>query len=273
MRVGSLGFCGTDVLLKLFPVHFAAPTVSDSHGFDDFAESMLVSRAAPGYDWQRLRLGSDAGSSDSRLTIAARSDASDSAGQPSRASTSMGYVRPARIPRHVPPVTPNKSSPSATADKRRIPSPEVVGRISPVQSLSNLLQLSSPKVQPSRNEDPHPHPVSVSNLPSAVQIYKIADRYGITELAELAKDHIVMTLRPESAFRLLLATQLYPVLYASVKAYAVQNYHAVSACPEFKRCFQEVGLGTWGEQGGEVSKPLCWRTQLTAWNDRFFLTF
>ena len=118
--------------------------------------------------------------------------------------------------------------------------------------MTSLRQLGSPK-QHSRNEDPHQHPVTLFEPASALQIYKIAHRYGLQELAALALNHVASSLTPQTAFPLLLATQLYPALYASIKTYALDNYYTVSSCSDFKRCFQEVGMGTWGEQGGEVS--------------------
>ena len=221
-------------------VTFAEDEESDPSLADDFAGGALIGRAGPGYDWQRLRCGSESGSSSSATTHPPRAERSDSLNPP-RSATSLS-TRTTRTP---------TSSPSSAkiSEKRRAAAPESFGRVSPIQSLS---QLSSPK-HLSRNEDPHPHPIDTAIPASALQIYKVAHRYALHELAVLALDHVNSSLTPQTAFPLLLATQLYPVLYASIKQYALDNYAAVSASTQFKRCFQEVGMGTWGEPGGEVS--------------------
>lgn len=143
------------------------------------------------------------------------------------------------------------SAGKVTPTKKRAATPEPLGRLSPIQSFSSIGSGRSP-TQPSRSTDPHPHPARLDVLPSALQVYKMANRYILPDLADLALRNVVSNLTPATSFPMLLATSLYPDLYASIRTYCLTNYYLVSVCPEFKRCFQDIGLGVWGEAGGEV---------------------
>jgi hypothetical protein len=107
-------------------------------------------------------------------------------------------------------------------------------------------------VPPSAAADPHPHPAPAPGPASALEMYRLAHRYGFSQLTQLALGHIVDTLTPQTAFPLLLATHLWPELHAAIREYALANYYAIVSEPEFRRCYTEVGEGLW-EKGGDVS--------------------
>lgn len=60
--------------------------------------------------------------------------------------------------------------------------------------------------------DPHPHPTPAPPPASALSIYQVAHRYAIPGLANLALDHMMSTITPQSAFALLLATSAWDEL-------------------------------------------------------------
>ncbi|KAA1076970.1 hypothetical protein PGT21_025638 [Puccinia graminis f. sp. tritici] len=99
--------------------------------------------------------------------------------------------------------------------------------------------------------DPHPHPVQMMPKASAFSIYRLAHRYELHSLKNLAITHLSATLNPASAFPILLASFVFPELHAKVKAYCLANYFEILSQPEFSRCYSEVGDGLW-EHGGEV---------------------
>ncbi|KAH9824869.1 hypothetical protein DFH28DRAFT_942035 [Melampsora americana] len=99
--------------------------------------------------------------------------------------------------------------------------------------------------------EPHSHPVAVQSKASALSMYRLAHRYELTNLQELAMTHLVANLTPSTAFPLLLASFVFPELHTEIKAYCLANYYAILQEPEFSRCYTEVGDGLW-EHGGEV---------------------
>lgn len=99
--------------------------------------------------------------------------------------------------------------------------------------------------------EPHSHPVAVQSKASALSMYRLAHRYELTNLQELAMTHLVANLTPSTAFPLLLASFVFPELHTEIKAYCLANYYAILQEPEFSRCYAEVGEGLW-EHGGEV---------------------
>ncbi|KAH8918215.1 hypothetical protein BT69DRAFT_597389 [Atractiella rhizophila] len=99
--------------------------------------------------------------------------------------------------------------------------------------------------------DPHPHPCPCPSAASAFSMYRLAHRYQIPDLEALALKHLVENLTPATAFPLLLATHPWPELHGAIKGYALSNYYAIVAEPEFRRCYAEVGEGLW-ENGGQV---------------------
>jgi hypothetical protein len=59
---------------------------------------------------------------------------------------------------------------------------------------------------PLSTPDPHPHPIPPPPPASALMIYQVAQRYGLSGLATLALEHIMTSLTPHTSFALLLAT-------------------------------------------------------------------
>lgn len=54
--------------------------------------------------------------------------------------------------------------------------------------------------------DPHPHPTPAPLPASALSMYQVAHRYNMSGLANLALEHIMTTITPQTSFALLLAT-------------------------------------------------------------------
>lgn len=65
--------------------------------------------------------------------------------------------------------------------------------------------------------DPHPHPTPAPGPSSALSMYQVAHRYSMPNLADLALDHIMSTITPQSSFALLLATSLWDELHTLVE--------------------------------------------------------
>ncbi|PWN48571.1 hypothetical protein IE53DRAFT_389208 [Violaceomyces palustris] len=104
-------------------------------------------------------------------------------------------------------------------------------------------------------QDPHPHPTQAPPPPaSALAIYKIAHRYHLSALSQLAQAHMIASLSPSSAFAVLLATSLYSELHAKVKGYVYENWEAVSSTEEFERCCDEFSAGEWGLEAGKAMR-------------------
>ncbi|POW08017.1 hypothetical protein PSTT_07787 [Puccinia striiformis] len=99
--------------------------------------------------------------------------------------------------------------------------------------------------------DPHSHPLKMTTKASAFSIYRLAHRYELITLQNLALTHLCSNLNPATAFPFLLASFIFPELHTQVKAYCLANYFQILQEPEFSRCYAEVGDGLW-EHGGEV---------------------
>jgi hypothetical protein len=54
--------------------------------------------------------------------------------------------------------------------------------------------------------DPHPHPTPAPPPASALSMYQVAHRYNMSGLANLALEHMMTTITPQTSFALLLAT-------------------------------------------------------------------
>ncbi|KAM0791136.1 hypothetical protein ACM66B_005622 [Microbotryomycetes sp. NB124-2] len=145
----------------------------------------------------------------------------------------------------------SKSTPS----KSTVNVVTTAGRMSPPSSLLSARASSFGEVGEElatrHAQDPHVHPVKVTKPASSFNIYRIAHRYGISRLTDLALDHIVHTLTPKTCFPLLLSTSPWPELHSAVKEYALDHFEQVCADPEFSRCYAEVGEGLW-DDGGQV---------------------
>ena len=118
---------------------------------------------------------------------------------------------------------------------------------------SGSLNATSPVTEvPPSQTDPHVHPASPPAPASALAIFKLAHRYNMSDLSDLASAHLVASLTPTSAFPVLLATSMYQHLHARVTKYVYNNWEAVSNTPEFERCCDEVSTGEWGSEAGKA---------------------
>lgn len=74
--------------------------------------------------------------------------------------------------------------------------------------------------------DPHPHPPMLPVPPaSALALYRLAHRYDLLPLCDLATAHIISQLTPQNAVNYLLCTALFEQLQ-----YAIQQYICTSPC-------------------------------------------
>jgi hypothetical protein len=65
--------------------------------------------------------------------------------------------------------------------------------------------------------DPHSHPTPAPRPASALSMYQVAHRYSMPALANLALEHMMITITPQSSFALLLATSLWDELHMLVE--------------------------------------------------------
>ncbi|TFK71759.1 hypothetical protein BDN72DRAFT_764405 [Pluteus cervinus] len=100
--------------------------------------------------------------------------------------------------------------------------------------------------------DPHPHPTPPPHPASALSIYQVAHRYAMPALANLALEHMMTTITPQTAFALLLATSSWDELRSLIEDYIVEKWDEVSVCGEFERCCEEIAAGEWGPDGGKT---------------------
>ncbi|WFD35217.1 hypothetical protein MCUN1_002067 [Malassezia cuniculi] len=121
-------------------------------------------------------------------------------------------------------------------------SPAVLGSRSSKDASNGVQTMSS---------DPHPHPPMFAVPPaSALALYRIAHRYGITELCDAATAHIIAHLTPDNATNYLLCTTLFQELQSAVQRYIYEHWSEVSASAAFERCCDEVSAGEWGLSAG-----------------------
>lgn len=81
------------------------------------------------------------------------------------------------------------------------------------------LSASQPRQPPARQPDPHAHPTAPPPAASALSIYQISHRYAIPGLQNLALEHIMSTMTPQSSFPLLLATGFWEELHGLVQVW------------------------------------------------------
>ncbi|KZO96303.1 hypothetical protein CALVIDRAFT_564170 [Calocera viscosa TUFC12733] len=163
---------------------------------------------------------------------------------------SGGGVRPSGIPTSHSrkpssiPIPTSSGTPNSSLGKRRVqPRPSK----SPYQARFPTHNLAT---------DPHSHP-TVQPLPaSALSIYKIAHRYLLPGLANLALDHMMSTISPQSAFPLLLASHFWDDLHNLIEDYIVEHWDLVSQQEDFESCCEEVAAGEWGPHGGKTLAAL-----------------
>ncbi|KAF5321587.1 hypothetical protein D9619_000469 [Psilocybe cf. subviscida] len=104
----------------------------------------------------------------------------------------------------------------------------------------------------SRTPDPHSHPTLQPEPASALAVYQIAHRYAMSSLADLALEHIMSTITPQSSFALLLATFAWEDLRILIENFVVERWDEVSTSAEFEQCCSEVASGEWGLDGGKT---------------------
>lgn len=71
--------------------------------------------------------------------------------------------------------------------------------------------------------DPHPHPTPAPPPASALSMYQVAHRYGMPGLGNLALEHMMTTITPQSSFALLLATTTWEELHMLVQVSIVNS--------------------------------------------------
>ncbi len=77
--------------------------------------------------------------------------------------------------------------------------------------------------------DPHLHPSPAPEPASALTVYFLSHQYGLITLMQLAQEHIMSTLTPQSAMPTLLATFNYDELHSAVLDYVVDCWSAVQS--------------------------------------------
>ncbi|KAL4399301.1 hypothetical protein ACI68E_003678 [Malassezia pachydermatis] len=105
--------------------------------------------------------------------------------------------------------------------------------------------------------DPHMHPPMLPVPPaSALSMYRLAHRYHVPSLCDLAMTHVVAHLTPENATNYLLCTALFEQLQQSIRNYIFQHWQAVSSSPQFEHCCDQVSTGEWGPLAGRALASL-----------------
>jgi hypothetical protein len=154
------------------------------------------------------------------------------------------------------PTTRKRSMTPTFASSRRNASANA-GRVSPVSpqsAASSATYATFTALEAKNREDPHPHPFTREQAggleaASALSVFRIAHLYQLDGLAQLALDHLVQHLTPDTAFPLYLATHLYSALSDAIIQFICSHYHAVTASAEFGRCVSEVAAGLWPASG------------------------
>ncbi|KAJ3568828.1 hypothetical protein NP233_g5455 [Leucocoprinus birnbaumii] len=139
----------------------------------------------------------------------------------------------------------SKPDPSGLSASRFAAAPSKHYPISPRASRSQQPSLIS-------TLDPHPHPSPAPPPASALSMYQVAHRYSMPGLANLALEHMMTTITPQTSFALLLATTTWEELHALVQDYVIEKWEEVSASEEFEQCCQEIAAGEWGPNGGKT---------------------
>jgi hypothetical protein len=92
--------------------------------------------------------------------------------------------------------------------------------------------------------DPHSHPTSAPRPASALSMYQVAHRYAMPALANLALEHMISTITPQSSFALLLATSLWDELHMLVEV----------CCPTSPLYYVDILEGL---RGREMGRGIC----------------
>lgn len=248
------------------------------------------------WDWRtfaRPPSGEDHG--DSRSIASASGESNISAGDPGRAvippkdtnyHSGISTTLPRSTSSRNPPLTPSKPGPSVPGGSRpgqttvRKPttsqtephSPETAKPPSslPISIPNSKYQQShfplSPRSQRPSSVlaaiDPHPHPTPCPTAASALSIYQAAHRYNMPQLANLALDHIMTTITPDTSLALLLATAVWDELrnLVEVSSFCYPFAVSVSSQPPGVHCsamgrsikFSRVRAVFGGDIGGRV---------------------
>ncbi|SCV72208.1 BQ2448_4902 [Microbotryum intermedium] len=165
------------------------------------------------------------------------SEEAEAAQSPTRAISAAGRISPLFGP-------PSRASTSGARPCTSRRSIDVSSQSATAESTSGASRVIEPL-------DPHLHPIGPQEPASALSMYRIAHRYCHPALQKLALEQIVNTLTARTAFPMLLSNYLWPEVYEAVKSFTLEHFEAVSADPEFDRCYTEVGEGLW-EHGGAV---------------------
>ncbi|KAG7449477.1 uncharacterized protein BT62DRAFT_888421 [Guyanagaster necrorhizus] len=173
----------------------------------------------------------------------------------SRMSSTAANMTTTTAPRRASAIPVNMSGTSSSRSKQT-PVPLTVP---PNYSSSGHYPISPQSQRPrqtSTTPDPHVHPTPPPPPASALSMYQVAHRYSMPTLANLALEHMMATLTPQSSFALLLATSSWDELRSLVEDYVVDKWDEVSVSEEFEQCCQEVAAGEWGSEGGKTMTAL-----------------
>ncbi|KAF9054971.1 hypothetical protein BDZ89DRAFT_1055595 [Hymenopellis radicata] len=169
---------------------------------------------------------------------------------PSQSSTTTTPRRPSAMSVNIPPSPSGR--PKQPTIPLSVPPPNYTpGSHYPVSPRSQRLRQNT-----TLHTDPHPHPTPSPAPASALSMYQVAHRYGMPALANLALEHMMGTLTPQSSFALLLATSAWDELRSLIEDYVVEKWEEVNASEEFEHCCQEVSAGEWGPEGGQTLMAL-----------------
>lgn len=147
-------------------------------------------------------------------TSLAKAPPSTSSRQPSRRPTSGSTTLPVPVAASSGPTRPKPDSTAVSASRFAPPSKHYP--ISPRTSRPQQASIIS-------TYDPHPHPSPAPPPASALSMYQVAHRYTMPGLANLALEHMLTTITPQTSFALLLATttweELHTLVQVSVKSH------------------------------------------------------
>ncbi|KAF5364175.1 hypothetical protein D9756_000336 [Leucocoprinus leucothites] len=169
---------------------------------------------------------------------------SSSTRQPNRRPTSGSSTLPVPVGSSSGPSR-SKPDPSGLSTSRYAAAPSKHYSITPRTSRSQQPSIIS-------TLDPHPHPSPAPSPASALSMYQVAHRYAMPGLANLALEHMMTTITPQSSFAFLLATTTWEELHTLVQDYIIEKWEEVSASEEFEQCCQEIAAGEWGPNGGKT---------------------
>lgn len=160
------------------------------------------------------------------------------------------------------PASPNKAAPLAPSNSQ--PTSSQAARASTSASPQRARypptihapSSANASLPPGPTADPHPHPTTELPPASALAIYQVAHRYGLSGLQQLALEHMMNTITPKSSFPLLLATRFWEEVHSMVEDYIIEHFDLVSRSEVFDQCCEEIAAGEWGPEGGRTLAAL-----------------